>query len=208
MNLIGLSNLVRNSAKSHSSVILSCVAGVGVLSSPFLASKATVEAVDLIRAEENLHIRTTDRNERYRENVRLVWKLYIPTAVSATTTVVCIVGANRIQANKTLAAQAAYAFSERAYSEYRGKVVEEYGESKDISIRDSIAEAKVKETPPSIIAGSGKVLCCEATMRYFEADIESLRRAENQINAKMLSNDYATLDDFYHILRLVRNQII
>lgn len=203
MNLIGLNRLLRSHVKSQSPVILSCIAGVGVLATAFLASKATVEAVDLIKKDSAKTFTMAPKDARI-HNAKLVWKLYIPTGISAVTTIACVTGANRIQARKTLAAQAAFAISERGYSEYRNKVIEEFGDRKDESIRDSIAEDRVASTTPEIIiAGSGGVLCCELqTMRYFDSDVETLRRAENQINAQVLSNDYATLDDFYHILGL------
>jgi len=54
-----------------------------------------------------------------------------------------------------------------------------------------------------LMSGPGNVLCCELhTGRYFISDMESLRRAQNDINAKILKHDYATLDDLYYILGL------
>jgi hypothetical protein len=181
------------------------------LATAFLASKATVEAVDLIRKEEEPRLHTHDirsNRELWTDRTKLTWRLYVPTAISAATTVSCIIGANRIEAKKTLAAQTAFAFSQRAYSEYRDKVIEEYGERKDQNIRDSIAEERVKSNTPSkdiLISGSGNVLCCEMyTMRYFSSDMETLRRAENALNKQLLAHDYATFDDFYHMVGLGR----
>jgi Golgi nucleoside diphosphatase len=112
------------------------------------------------------------------------------------------VGANRVQAKKTLAAQTAFAMSNRAYSEYKAKVIEQIGENKEQKVRDAIAEDTVKKTSPEIIiAGSGGVLCCELyTQRYFDSDMESLKRAVNELNSKLLKHDYATLEDFYHLI--------
>ena len=45
---------------------------------------------------------------------------------------------------------------------------------------------------------TGKVLCCELhTGRYFECDIESLRRAENKVNQRLIGEMYCTLTEFY-----------
>jgi hypothetical protein len=142
------------------------------------------------------------------ERTKLVWKIYIPSAIAATSTIACLVGANRVGLKKTMAAQTAFAISERMYSEYRDKVIEEYGERKDQSIRDKIADERVKLTAPSndiLVTGPGNVLCCELyTGRYFSSDMESLRKAQNELNSQLLAHDYATFDDFYYMIGLGR----
>jgi len=39
-------------------------------------------------------------------------------------------------------------------------------------------------------------------MRYFACDIEKLRKTQNELNARLIKHDYATLDDFYYMLGL------
>lgn len=204
MGLDSLNRLVRYNVKSQSPLILSGIAGVGVLATAFLASKATVQAVDIIRAEEAITGTAGDKKQLIKERVGLVWKIYIPPTISAVGTIACIVGSNRISSKKIFAAQTAFAVSERVYSEYRDKVIQEYGEKKDQSYRDSIAQDRVKEKgPAAIVAGSGAVLCCELySMRYFTSDMETLRKAQNDINKKMLAHDYATFSDFYYEIGL------
>lgn len=209
MNLGDVIKSVRTNTKEHSPVILSIAAGMGVLSTAYLAGRASFLACDVIREHEfGRDHDAADPKQRLIERTKLVWKLYIPAAISATTTIACIVGANRIEAKKTIAAQTAFAVSQRVYSEYRDKIIEEYGERKDQSIRDKIAEERVKESPPKdgiILAGSGSVLCHELfTGRYFMSDMETLKRSVNELNAKLLAHDYATFDDFYHMIGLDR----
>jgi cell division protein FtsL len=206
MNLGDIGKLLRRNVKEHSPLILSISAGVGVLSTVYLTNKAAFEAYDIIRDDEDLNGVNPDFKERLIRRTKLVWKLYIPASISATATVTCIVGANRIGVKKTIAAQAAFAVSERLYSEYRDKIIEEYGAHKDQSIRDQIADEKVKTTAPPgdiMISGPGNVLCCEMfTGRYFTSDMETLRKAENDLNAKILAHDYASFNDFYYMVGL------
>jgi hypothetical protein len=174
---------------------------------PLSQVSATVEAVDLLDEYEELNGISDDPKERLMERTKVVWTLYIPAAVSATSTIICIVSANRVQASKTLAAQTAFTVSQQLYSEYRDKVVEEFGARKDQSIRDSVAQERIlKEPPPSpdiLVSGPGNVLCCELfTGRYFTSDMETLRRAQNDLNSRLLSQDYATLYDFYYMIGL------
>jgi hypothetical protein len=211
MNLSAFGKLLRRNLKEHSPIILSAAAGIGTIATAYLAAKASFKAARLIDTYDELNGISEDRKERLMERTKLVWKLYIPTATSAATTIVCIVGANRVEAKKTIAAQAMFAVSQRVYSEYRDKVIEEYGSHKDQSIRDKIADERIKALPPPsggqdiLIAGPGNVLCCEMfTMRYFNSDMEALRKAVNEVNKKALSQDYATLDDYYYLVGLAR----
>ena len=50
---------------------------------------------------------------------------------------------------------------------------------------------------------AGTVLCHESyTGRYFECDMETLRKAENEINSRIVKHDRASLNDLYYILGL------
>jgi Family of unknown function (DUF6353) len=203
MNLGEFSNLFRRNVKEHSPLILSTMAGVGTLGTTYLAIKATFQAAKLIDRYEELEGVSDDRKERFMDRTKLVWKLYIPTGTSAFGTIVCIVGANRLGTRKTMAAQAALTVTQQVYSDYRDKVIEEFGARKDQSIRDTLAEERVKNNPPKtdIVIASGNVLCCELfTGRYFSCDMETLRKSENLLNKKILTHDYATMDDFYYMI--------
>lgn len=208
MNLRGVGNLFRMNTKEHFPVILATAAGAGTLATAYLASKASFEAARVIDAHEGIAGTADTRKRRIIERTKLVWKLYIPAGLSAATTITCIVGANRVETKKTIAAQTAFAVSQQVYSDYRDKVIEEYGDRKDQSIRDQIAEDRVKNTAPAgniMISGPGNVLCCELfTERYFNSDMETLRKSQNDLNAKLLAHDYATFDDFYYMVGLGR----
>src|SRR5690242_7092090 len=139
------------------------------------------------------------------ERTKLVWPLYIPAGASAISTIGCIIGANRVGANKAIAAQTALTVSQQLLSDYRDKVIEEFGEDKDRAIRDKVAEGRLMSNPPPpsdiMVSGPGNVLCCELyTGRYFISDMEALRKAQNDLNMKLLSQDYQTMWDFYYMV--------
>lgn len=205
-NLTQLTAAFGKGIKANSPIILSVAAGVGVLATAYLTGIASYQAAKVIKAKEDVDGTPTDRKQRLKERTKLVWKLYIPAGISTVTTIGAIVGSNRVSSRKTLAATTALAFSERAYSEYRDKIVEEYGARKDQAIRDKVISDQVKSTAPSqevLVTGPGDILCCELlTMRYFKCDMETLRKSVNNINAKMLTHDYQTLNDFYYMIGL------
>jgi hypothetical protein len=207
MDTTRVAKTIQRSLKAHSPAIYSAIAGVGTIVTAYLASRASFEAARRIDFHEGEYGFSESKLERISDRAKLVWKLYVPPAITATTTVVSIVAANKVQANKTIAAQTALSVSQQLYSDYRDRVIEEYGANKDQSIRDRIAEERVKALPPPqhdmIIGGTGHVLCCEQyTGRYFNSDMETLRKAQNDINAKLHMHDYATMDDFYHMVGL------
>lgn len=215
INLNGLSRGVRTVLKQNGPLISSAVAGIGVGVTGYLTARATFQAADVIRDHEVKNGKSEIPLERFKERTQLVWKLYIPPVVAGGSTVLCIFTGHRLSAHKALAAQAAFAVTERAYSEYREKVIDEFGEKnrylgemKDQSIRNQIAQDHVRADPPpknlEVRAEMpGDVLCHEAyTGRYFMSSKQKLEDARNRINAKLNKHDYATLDDFYHDVKL------
>ena len=192
MNVPRIINSIVKPLKRNSTTILSTTAITGVVTTAYLTGKAAVQAEHVLRTSDFYHPEIRDRKERVKTRVRLVWRCYVPAAASGAVTIGCIVGTSRISSKRTAAAQAAFVLTERAYSEYRAKVIEEYGERKDQGIRDSIASDRVNAKPPSalIVSGPGNVLCCELhTGRYFTSDMETLRRAQNDLNQRLLGHD-------------------
>jgi hypothetical protein len=193
-------NVIKNSPS-----LLTAVAITGVVSTAYLAARASWRAALIVEEEEAVHGKNPNRKERYKQNAKLVWKEYIPAAATGTVTIASIVGSTKVNNKRGAAAQAALVLSERAYSEYRERVIEQFGERKDRLIRDEIAEKKVQANPPSatIISGPGNVLCCELyTKRYFTSDIEDLRRTTNRLNEALLKQDRMSLDDWYEMVGL------
>jgi Family of unknown function (DUF6353) len=198
---LNLSNLVDNAIKAikqNSPEILAGLSIGGVLSTAYLAARGGMKAGEL------LYIEQTDRN--WKEDAKRVWRFYIPAGISGVATIGCIIGSHKVNGNRLAAAVAAYSISEKAFQEYKEKVVEELGKGKEEKIRDEIAQEKVNIHPNSreVIVGSfGHVLCCELfTMRYFRSDMETLRKAQNDINARIIHSLYVTMDEFYDMIGL------
>lgn len=190
----------------NSPTILTAAGVVGVLTTAYLTGDATVKAVRILDDEREDRA-LNQRSGRYvdyiaptnMEVVKLVWKLYIPAAGTAILTVAAIVGANKISSRRTAAIAAAYSISEKAYHEYKEKVIERLGEKEATAIRDEIAQEKVSETSKNVVwVSGGHDRCFEAyTARYFEGDIETIRRAENVVNKEIIDVGYASLSFFY-----------
>lgn len=212
MNLSELITKTTQTIKSNSPEILTALGVSGVVTTSYLVAKASFRAARVIEQSESQGGTHSDPKERFKERTKLVWKLYIPAGLSGAATCACVLGASRAGARRTAAAVTAYTLTERAFSDYKDKVVETIGDHKEQRVRDELAQEKVLKNPEGsnqvLIAGSGKVLCCEGyTGRYFQSTMEDLRRAQNDVNARAIGGLYVTLSYFYDLLNLKHTSI-
>ena len=201
---------LKRSTSKYSPQILTGFGIAGVVTTTVLAIKATPKAVKLV--EEEAYERKEELTPM--EVVKVAWKCYIPTAVSMATSIACLICANSVNTKRNAALAAAYKISETAFIEYKDKVVETIGEKKEKTVREKIAEDKVKNNPPTqntiIMTDNGTELFLEPVSgRYFKSDMEKIRRIENECNKKMLHdiNGYMSLNDFYDELGLEHSSI-
>lgn len=192
--------------RSNSPSILSGLGVTGVIATGYLAFNAGYQTA---RHESEQPPEPSFKN-RSLERIKNQWRDYIPPIVAGTVAVTCIIGATRIGNRRTAAITAAYSLSERALVEYKEKVVEKLGERKEQSIRGDIAQDKVKalgSTRDVFLVGSGTVMCMELhTGRIFIADMEKIRRAEVEINDRLIRCDYASLAEFHTLLGISPTQ--
>jgi len=203
MTLLDIAKKVERLAIENSPAILTAIAVTGSLATAYLAGSASFKAADLIADEQyRLDLHPTAHQLETKEKFYLVWKAYIPAAGTGVVTIVCIIGANRIGSRRAAAVAAAYTISEKAFTEYREKVVEKMGEAKERKVRDEVAQDQVNRNPAGsreiVITGNGDVLCYDVfSERYFESDMETLKKAQNDLNYTLLNDGYASLGDFY-----------
>lgn len=208
MNLHRLLKHTERIMVDNSPGILTGIGVAGTVATAVLTAQATTRAMDVIREFEADF--PDDPREELRERIVLTWRFYIPPVTTGLLTVASIVGANRIGTRRAAALAAAYSLSERAFSDYRERVVETVGAKKEQAVQDAIARDHVRENPPSgiIVGDSSKVLCYEAyTGRYFYSTMETLRKAENDINYQLLHEGYASLTDFFEKIGLRRTDL-
>jgi hypothetical protein len=129
------------------------------------------------------------------------WRHYIPVVLAGATTITFIIGGNKISRSRTAAITAAYSLTERAFSEYKEKVQEKLGERKEKTFQDELAQDRVRQIPTGpevVLVGKGTIMCVELhTGRLFLADMETIKRAEVEINDRLIRCDYASLAEFH-----------
>lgn len=186
-----------NIIEQNSTVILTGLAVTGTISMAILAVEATPKAMQIIedaKCETNL------------EKVKVAWKCYIPAGLVGVTTIACIIGANAINNRRNAALAGLYSMAQSTFKEYQEKVIQTIGENKERNVRDEIDKDKINRNPPLteyIYNGSGGVLCYDSyTGRYFNSDIEKIRKIINELNWNLRNDMFIPLNDFHYELGL------
>lgn len=190
--------------KKHSPEILTGLGIGGMITAGVMAVKATPKALKLI--ERKKAVLKTDKLEPAK-TVSTVWTCYVPSAAVCVISVLCLIGANSVSAKRRAALAAAYTLSESTLKEYQEKVVETIGEKKEEAVRDAIAKDKIDNNPVSergvVVTGNGTTRCYDPLSgRYFNSDIDRIKKAENELNRQMRDETYISLNDFYYELGL------
>jgi hypothetical protein len=200
--------MARKIVVDNAPTILSSVAVVGVATTALMAVKATPRAIRLLEvAQTNSPVLLTPQ-----EKLRLIAPCYIPSSAVGIATMACIIGANSVHMKRQAALISAYSITENAFQKYQAKVTETFGENKERKVRDELAQDQVDQTPVStkevIITGNGEVLFMDSlSSQYFESTYEKVKRAENDLNRKLLREEYASLNDFYDFLEIPNNDL-
>lgn len=214
MNKSNVSKFVENvkvSTVKHSPEILTGIGIAGMVTTVVFAVRATPKALELIEEEkrrQNYEVRKSANNNyspitslKPMEVIKVSWKSYIPTVVLGSMSIACIIGASSVHARRITAISTAYKLSETALTEYKEKVVETIGEKKEQGIRDKVNQERVDKNPVNnsqiIVTGAGNTLFHDVVSNnYFESDIQTVREIINDLNERMLSENYISLSEF------------
>lgn len=162
----GVANKTVMKLEKHSPEILVVVGVVGAVASAVIACKATTkvsriteEAKDSIDTiHESAKSGVTPSGESYSEedskkDLALVYvqtgikyaKLYAPAVILGTLSVTSILASNNILRKRNVALGAAYAAIDKSFKEYRGRVIERFGEQVDHELKYNIKAKKFEE---------------------------------------------------------------
>ena len=204
---------IRSVSSKHSPEILTGIGIAGMITTTILAVKATPKALQLIAEAEDKKFDNGHGEALTKvEVVKTAWKPYIPAAVTGVTSAMCLIGASKVSLKRNAALATAYKLSETAFAEYKEKVVETIGEKKEKVVKEKIAKEKVQNNPVSsrevIITGKGDTLCFDTLSgQYFKSDIDRIKRIENELNKRMMSEMYISLNEFYSEVGLRRTKL-
>lgn len=228
--------------KKHSPEILVAVGAVGTVVSTVMACKATLKVNDILEETKTEVTKANDLLEQdipeYTEQdnkkdlviiytqtgVKLV-RLYAPAVVLGAVSLSCMVASNNILKKRNVALAAAYATVDKSFKEYRGRVVERFGEVIDRELKYNI---KAKEIDTVVVDENGGETTVKQTVdviddqpsqysrffddysRYWEKNPEYnlmfLRQAERAANRKLKDRGYLFLNEVYRMLDIPETQ--
>lgn len=217
MNKNGLVKIVRDvqsAMKKHSPEILMGVGIAGMVTTTVMAVRATPKALQ--RIEQAGYDKGSDEapcmDMEYTplttlEMVKVAWPCYIPAAIVGMASIGCLICSNSVNARRNAALATAYTLTESTLKEYQEKVIEEIGEKRESGIRDAIAKDRLDKNPVAnntvVITDSGNTMCFDVLSgRYFRSDIDKIKKTVNELNRRMCSENYISLNEFYYELGL------
>lgn len=169
-------NRVGLKLKKHSPEILVVTGVVGTVASAVMACKATTK-IDEVLAETKDNIdKTKDyvenkgfsekyTEEDYKKDLTIFYakgglelvKLYAPSVALGALSITAILSGHNVLRKRNVALAAAYATVEKGFKEYRGRVVERFGEELDRELKYNIKAKEVEETTVDEKTGEEKV---------------------------------------------------
>lgn len=133
------------------SAVMACKATTK-LNSILEESKETIDKIHEVAADESMADKYTPEDAKkdltityVQTGIKLV-KLYAPAIALGALSIGCILSSNNILRKRNVALAAAYATVDKSFKEYRGRVIEKFGEAIDRELKYNIKEQKVEET--------------------------------------------------------------
>lgn len=212
-NVSKFAKSLRTTITKRSPEILTGIGIAGMLTTTVLAVRATPKALELLNTAEDSKFDNGHGEPLTKiEVIKVAWKPYIPAIITGVLSTICIVSASSVNLRRNAAIATAYQISQTALTEYKEKVVETIGEKREQTVKDKIAKKNIDENPVSknsvIITNKGNTLCYDITIgRYFKSDIEKIKKAVNEVNRRLVYDQYISLNDFYSELGLEHTEL-
>lgn len=204
MKLKELYSAIKQSTIKNSPTILVGLGIASMIGGTVLAVKATPKALDLlaeVKSEEK------SKKEQAKDIVLKVAPVYIPAVIAESVGVACIIGASKVNHRRNAALSAAYALSEKTLNSYQNKLIEVVGDKKAEALKDAVAKDEITKNPVStrevIITSKGDTLFYDSISgRYFESDMETLRKIQNDLNQRLMNEMYIGLNELNYEIGL------
>lgn len=178
--------------KKHSPEILVGAGVVGVVASAVMACKATTKLDDVLAETKDTvdkihdvteHPEKIPEGKEYtvedsKKDLTIVYtqagvkliKLYGPAVVLGTVSIAAIIGGHHILRKRNIALAAAYTAVDKGFKEYRGRVLERFGEEVDRELRYNI---KAKEIEKTVTDANGKETVVKETVDVADPNLTS-----------------------------------
>lgn len=181
---------VRTFISKNSPTILTCLSVGGTVMTAIMASQATLKAHEILEPY--------DYELKKEDILKKTWKCYIPTVLSGTATVGCILGSHYCSSKQREVLTSAYLLSQTTLQEYQKKVVERIGKNKERALREEVVQEIADTKAPVMLYSEGVSDVIDTRHgntlfydvpgeRYFKSDINYLKTQVNDLNREVLT---------------------
>lgn len=220
-NVNSAASKVITKIKKHSPEILIVVGVVGTVASAVIACKATTKVNKIIDdakddiddIHEAIENGVTKAGETYaiedskkdlvivytQTGVKLV-KLYAPAVILGTFSIASILASNNILRKRNVALGAAYAAIDKSFKDYRGRVIERFGEQVDAELKYGIKAKKFEEV--EVDPETGKEKKVKKTVMVADPNLQS----DYAVYFDNKSRNYETNQDYNYMFLKAQQQ--
>lgn len=207
--------------EQHKADILLGTGVSGIILTMGLVAVGTANAIRVInneikgRNDEVMRTSRDDVDEKWREaeliddlsnkdKVKVAWKCYIPAAITATTSIGCIIYSNYIQNKQKAALVVASSASQAIFEEYKNRVIEKLGSDGEKKIYSesvsAVSDRKREEMKKDIKHLNNDMDLCHDSLtgRYFYSTKADIENSVNKLNRQLNNGDpFISLNEFY-----------
>lgn len=220
-NVNSAASKVITKIKKHSPEILIVVGVVGTVASAVIACKATTKVNKIIDDAKDdidkVHVATengvTEAGETYstedsKKNLAIIYaqtgvklaKLYAPAVILGTFSIASILASNNILRKRNVALGAAYAAIDKSFKDYRGRVIERFGEQVDTELKYGIKAKKFEEV--EVDPETGKEKKVKKTVMVADPNLQS----DYAVYFDNKSRNYETNQDYNYMFLRAQQQ--
>lgn len=207
--------------KKRSPEILIVVGVVGTVASAVMACKATTKVNKIIDDAKDdidkVHAATencvTEAGETYstedsKKDLVIIYaqtgvklaKLYAPAVILGTFSIASILASNNILRKRNVALGAAYAAIDKSFKDYRGRVIERFGEQVDTELKYGIKAKKFEEV--EVDPETGKEKKVKKTVMVADPNLQS----DYAVYFDNKSRNYETNQDYNYMFLRAQQQ--
>lgn len=237
--------------KKHSPEILLVTGILGGVASAVMACKATTKVNDILedtkKKVDDIHdvIENPDKynvkegeytEEDSKKDLTIVYtqtglqliKLYAPAVVTGALSIAAVLSGHNILRKRYVATAAAYTVLDKNFKDYRGRVIERFGEQLDKELRYNIKTQEVEEVT---VSEDGSEVVTKKTVevvdpntvgdyaRFFdewctlfeknnpEYNLMTLKMVQNHANDRLKANGHLFLNEVFDMLGMQRSPI-
>ena len=194
--------------KEVAPAVLSVLAVAGVVATAVTAALSTPKAEEALKKAEE------EKGElKPQEKIVAAGRYYVPTAIIASATVLCIAGANGMSKKNQAMLTTAYPLLEKAYKEYKTSVKEVFGQEGHEKVVQNMAEKAEKANPVQIFSCGAfntsnldpdsedpdvmRTFFDVYSQRYFESTLAKVIEGEYHYNRNMALGKFNAINELY-----------